>query len=734
MANRLLAHHTEDLRRSGLGDESIEALGFYSGTAAEVKDILGFDAGPGLVIPYPTSEGQQPFSRVKPDQPPIIDGKPAKYLSPQGAMVRAYFPPRTWQALKDPRATVIMTEGEKKAAKADQEGFFCIGLGGVWGFSQEHRLILDLASLSWEGRPVVICFDTDPAPDPHINLGSFTLERWLSGANVLVVRFPLLEGKKTGLDDFLVIQGVESFKQLLAQAKPIVAWEIDDIACLQDHVRYRPLKALFRKLSLMEPVEVLPWKRICREKLGISAGDFNRQIKIAQEEQAQREMKRLEQLWVEEEEQIKANVEECAAKLRPKALELLRNPALLYLVGRTIQRLGVAGEDINIRVLYLAITSRITDEPISVTPKGESSSGKSYVVLRVLLLFPSSAYLALTGMSKQALIYMEGESFAHRTLVVFERAGAEASDYNIRTLQSEGKLIFWVAEKDPVTNQWVTRRVEKEGPTNFIITTTSAELRPENETRHWSLLMDESPELTLAAKVESAKRYMGEGGVSEEELAVWRQAQKELRPLKVRIPYARWLAEHTPHQPLRIRRDFNKLLILINVVALLHQHQREVGIDGTLNASLADYFMARVLVGKIFPASLAGINEKVEALMAEVERLYEEKLATGEENPAVKPGELVSPLGTSTSSVSRWLRPAIEAGLIDVVSETPKGRIQAVRPRRSKFQISGALPTVEELAEAFPELAKDFRAVHPLTSEEFALKEEARAKSEKIFE
>jgi len=164
-------------------------------------------------------------------------------------------------------------------------------------------------------------------------------------------------------------------------------------------------------------------------------------------------------------------------------------------------------------------------------------------------------------MSRQALVYRE-EPFAHRTIVIFERPGMDAADYNIRTLQSEGKLIFEVAEKNPETNRWETRRVEKEGPTNFVFTTTNFELYPENETGHWSLLMDESPRQTLAAKLESAKRYHGGSEITEEELAVWRQVQTELKSVKVRIPFASWLAEHTPNQPLRMRRDFNRLLAL----------------------------------------------------------------------------------------------------------------------------------------------------------------------------
>jgi hypothetical protein len=33
---KVLPHHLEDLQRSGLSDETIEALGFYSATADEV--------------------------------------------------------------------------------------------------------------------------------------------------------------------------------------------------------------------------------------------------------------------------------------------------------------------------------------------------------------------------------------------------------------------------------------------------------------------------------------------------------------------------------------------------------------------------------------------------------------------------------------------------------------------------------------------------------------------------
>ena len=85
-----------------------------------------------MCFPYFGADGK-PFGyvRLKRDKPRMKHGKPIKYESPKESQNRAYFPPGTRGALADPTKPLILTEGEKKAAKADQEGFACIGLTGV---------------------------------------------------------------------------------------------------------------------------------------------------------------------------------------------------------------------------------------------------------------------------------------------------------------------------------------------------------------------------------------------------------------------------------------------------------------------------------------------------------------------------------------------------------------------------------------------------------------------------
>ena len=113
-----------------------------------------------MCFPYFGADGK-PFGyvRLKRDKPRMKHGKPIKYESPKESQNRAYFPPGTRGALADPTKPLILTEGEKKAAKADQEGFPCIGLTGVNGWQNkrpkdaagkgtgERQLIPDLAAI-----------------------------------------------------------------------------------------------------------------------------------------------------------------------------------------------------------------------------------------------------------------------------------------------------------------------------------------------------------------------------------------------------------------------------------------------------------------------------------------------------------------------------------------------------------------------------------------------------------
>ncbi len=235
----LLPQHRDDLRKSGLSDEQVAACAFHSVYPKEAAELLGWKSpplkhGPFLAIPFFAADGTPlDYVRLKPARPRQKNGKSVKYESPMGKPNRAYFPPRTRPALADPAARLLMTEGEKKAAKADQEGFPCIGLVGVWGWQQARdrdapagprQFIADLAAVAWEGRPVFLVYDSDLADKREIAYAEWYLAEALKakGAAVKVVRLPPgPNGAKCGLDDYLVAHGPDALRQLLAGRRDI---------------------------------------------------------------------------------------------------------------------------------------------------------------------------------------------------------------------------------------------------------------------------------------------------------------------------------------------------------------------------------------------------------------------------------------------------------------------------------------------------------------------------------
>jgi len=254
-SNQLAPNHLADLRKSGLSDEQISLCGFRTlRDSREVANVLRWSRanklGSCLLVPYRRADGSlipvAEFARIKPDTPRTnnkpgkANGKPIKYESPRGSTLKLYFPPNTCEKLADVSVPSLFTEGEKKSAKADQEGFTCIGLGGVDAWSKKRatgpdgkklgkrELIDDFNSVALSGREVFIVFDSDLAKKPSVQWAEWNLAQALTerGAVVKVVRLPngppdaTGEPTKIGLDDYLVAHSADDLRELLKGALP----------------------------------------------------------------------------------------------------------------------------------------------------------------------------------------------------------------------------------------------------------------------------------------------------------------------------------------------------------------------------------------------------------------------------------------------------------------------------------------------------------------------------------
>src|SRR5215216_5609450 len=149
--------------------------------------------------------------------------------------------------------------------------------------------------------------------------------------------------------------------------------------------------------------------------------------------------------WIELE---KAEAEAASREAWERCHELAEEPDILGRFAEELARSGVAGESRIAKLLYLAVTSRLLERPVSIALKGPSSGGKSHLVERVLSFVPKSAYYALTAMSERTLAYSE-EPIKHRFLVIYEAAGmsGEFATYLMRSLLSEGRVRYETVEK-----------------------------------------------------------------------------------------------------------------------------------------------------------------------------------------------------------------------------------------------------------------------------------------------
>jgi len=203
--------HYEDLQKSGLSDETIKEAKIFSVPPGQISKIINnASVNSLLAFPYPGTD----FLRYK-LFPPLKsqDGHTVRYYQPKGSPVRLYFPPDF-----DFNATTIhITEGEKKALKATQEGLNCIGLGGIWNFAVKDsngnpRLIEDFNLIELANKQVELVPDADFQTKPEVAHAVYRLGNLLEneGATVSIVCLP--KGNK--LDDYLCEHSVEEFQQL----------------------------------------------------------------------------------------------------------------------------------------------------------------------------------------------------------------------------------------------------------------------------------------------------------------------------------------------------------------------------------------------------------------------------------------------------------------------------------------------------------------------------------------
>jgi putative DNA primase/helicase len=229
-----------DLRRSGLSDDTILSMGCSSLEADTIRLHTGVEkvASGGYCVPYLglTDQTGQPYRRWRLRQ--TVDEM--RYVAGVGDDPQLYVPPGL-VALPGSELLVV-TEGEKKAAKAVQEGVHCVAVQGVWSWldpadrakakvdggraNEDGAPLTALVGLASKYKHVLILGDSDLIDNFQARVGFELLSTALSRRGVrtafgfcppLVIR----EGEarnviKQGLDDWLIADRYLALRSLPA--------------------------------------------------------------------------------------------------------------------------------------------------------------------------------------------------------------------------------------------------------------------------------------------------------------------------------------------------------------------------------------------------------------------------------------------------------------------------------------------------------------------------------------
>lgn len=264
---------------------------------------------------------------------------------------------------------------------------------------------------------------------------------------------------------------------------------------------------------------------------------------------------------------------------RVEALQFLKSPNLLDRIAKEFTNSGMVGNRTESVLAYLGSLSRLTDKPFGVLIVSRSGAGKSFLQEMVGSFVPKENLLRMTRLTGQSLFYQGRDGLKHKLLTIEEDEGMQDAMYSIRTLLSSQRLSLHSLKADQKTGDLKAYENTVEGPASVMISTTDlARFDFESVNRFLVIFLDESQEQTE----EILRMTATMSGEAKIKISIQKkkiqQRQQNIQRLIEPITVVNSLGTGVkyPTNILNTRREQNKLTSLIEVIALLHQHQRPI--------------------------------------------------------------------------------------------------------------------------------------------------------------
>jgi hypothetical protein len=392
-------------------------------------------------------------------------------------------------------------------------------------------------------------------------------------------------------------------------------------------------------------------------------------------------------------------------EVKEAALELLKSENLFEQVIADIAAIGVAGEENLALMLYVIMTSRLLDKPLSAIVQGASASGKSFTIETVAKLMPPEAVVQAHDFTNQALYYLPGGSLKHKVVISGERVQeyrhnkdgyAEDNTKAFREMVGSGELRKAVTVKGPAGRP-TTALIHQPGPIAYLESTTAANIHDEDSTRLLPLATDESASQTR--KVVEAQRREAKGQIisetkRQEIIRRHHTMQRLLKPLAIRITYIDTIS--LPETKIVTRRTNEQFFSALRSVALLRQYQKIIQYDETtsqeyIEADEIDYEIVYRIMNTVLERTYSPLNQQSRDLLQTMLQ------HTGRDIDFTQK-DCEQWCGVSNATVRRRLSPLVSIGAISVNADSKPYQYRVVHPELAEATDLN-LPTPEDIKE-----------------------------------
>lgn len=393
-------------------------------------------------------------------------------------------------------------------------------------------------------------------------------------------------------------------------------------------------------------------------------------------------------------------------EVKDTACEMLKSESLFELISTDIADIGIAGEEDLALMLYVIMTSRLLDKPLSAIVQGSSASGKSYLIETVADLMPPEALVQAHDFSDQALYYLPKGSLEHRIVISGERVQehrskdgcAEDNTKAFREMVASGELRKAVTVKGP-SGVPKTVTIHQPGPIAYLESSTAAYIHDEDATRLLPLATDESADQTkriVETQRQRAKGKMINESMRQEIVCRHNTIQRLLMPVAVRIPYIDSIS--LPVANIATRRTFEQLVYAIKSVALLRQYQKpEETTEEYIEADEIDYMIAYRLMNSVLARKYTSINLQSRDLLQMIQEHTQPEFGRDDYRQFTQQ-DCEKLCGLSNTTIRRRLGPLVSAGIIEVDDSSKPYKYKLIHPELAKAADLD-LPSPEDIAE-----------------------------------